>query len=66
MIFGEDKLRAGAGGGSPVGHSVGDWAGLEPGQEVLRKGKKREEKERRKRILNGVSSSSFPPLYHCC
>ena len=55
MNFGDDKLRAGAGGGSAVGHSVGDRTGLEPRQEVPLprekrkreggKGKKREKKE---------------------
>ena len=34
MNFGDGKLRAGAGGGSAVGHSVGDRTGLEPRQEA--------------------------------
>ena len=34
MIFGDDKLRAGAGGGSSVGHLVGDRTGFEPRQEA--------------------------------
>ena len=34
MNFGDDKLRAGAGGGSAVGHLVGDRTGLEPRQEA--------------------------------
>ena len=34
MISGDDKLRVGAGGGSSVGHSVGDRTGLEPRQEA--------------------------------
>ena len=34
MIFGDDKLRAGAGGGSAVGHLVGDRTGLDPRQEA--------------------------------